>query len=121
MIFLPLSNPWVIFTFVVVFSLSASCGQEQLYRVWCQELFPTAMRTTAQGIVIFAQKVVLAVWSLFTPMIVAASFQAFTWVLFAAVSASVLIGVIWMPKRPESLEQVGRDEALTAAGGAIHR
>lgn len=117
-IFLPLSNPLVIFGFVVVFALSASCGQEQLYRVWCQELFPTSMRATAQGIVIFAQKVVLAVWSLFTPMIIAASFRAFTWVLFAAVVTSVVVGVVWMPKRPDSLADVGRKTGDHASLGA---
>jgi inositol transporter-like SP family MFS transporter len=109
-IFLPLSNPWVVFGFVVVFSISTSCGQEQLYRVWCQELFPTMVRSTAQGVVIFAQKVVLAVWSLFVPIIVGASFSAFTWILFGAVVLSVLIGVAWMPKRPQTLEEVGAEE-----------
>lgn len=109
-IFLPLSNPWVVFGFVVVFSISASCGQEQLYRVWCQELFPTPVRSTAQGIVIFAQKIVLAIWSLFVPMIVAASFSAFTWILFGAVVLSVLIGFVWMPNRPHTLEEVGAEE-----------
>ena len=109
-IFLPLSNPWVVFGFVVVFSISTSCGQEQLYRVWCQELFPTVVRSTAQGVVIFAQKVVLAIWSLFVPVIVAASFSAFTWILFGAVVLSVLIGFIWMPKRPHTLEEVGAEE-----------
>lgn len=109
-IFLPLSNPWVVFGFVVVFSISTSCGQEQLYRVWCQELFPTMVRSTAQGIVIWAQKVVLAIWSLFVPVLVAASFSAFTWVLFGAVVLSVLIGVVWMPKRPHVLKEVGAEE-----------
>ncbi|MCU1533823.1 MAG: transporter [Glaciihabitans sp.] len=118
-IFLPLTNPAVIFSFVILFSLSASCGQEQLYRVWCQELFPTEMRATAQGIIIFAQKVALAVWSVFTPLIIAASFHTFTWILFGAVAASVLIGVIWMPKRPRSLEQVGSDDDTRVAAEVL--
>ncbi|MDQ1555660.1 MAG: transporter, family, inositol transporter [Actinomycetota bacterium] len=118
-IFLPLTNPAVIFSFVILFSLSASCGQEQLYRVWCQELFPTEMRATAQGIIIFAQKVALAVWSVFTPLIIAASFHTFTWILFGAVAASVLIGVIWMPKRPRSLEQVGTDNDTRVAAEVL--
>lgn len=118
-IFLPLTNPAVIFSFVILFSLSASCGQEQLYRVWCQELFPTEMRATAQGIIIFAQKVALAVWSVFTPLIIAASFHTFTWILFGAVAASVLIGVIWMPKRPRSLEQVGTDDDTRVAAEVL--
>ncbi|MCU1508753.1 MAG: transporter [Glaciihabitans sp.] len=118
-IFLPLTNPAVIFSFVILFSLSASCGQEQLYRVWCQELFPTEMRATAQGIIIFAQKVALAVWSVFTPLIIAASFHTFTWILFGAVAASVLIGVIWMPKRPRSLEQVGTDDDTRVAAEVV--
>jgi MFS transporter, SP family, inositol transporter len=106
-IFLPLSNFSVVLAFVTVFALSAACGQEQLYRVWCQELFPTMVRSTAQGVIIFGQKVVLAVWSLFVPVIVAASFSLFSWILFAAVVLSVAIGVLWMPGRPENLEDVG--------------
>lgn len=109
-IFLPLSNPFVVVSFVVVFALSAACGQEQLYRVWCQEIFPTSVRSTAQGVVIFVQKVSLAIWSLFVPLIVAASFSAFTWILFAAVVLSVLIGLIWMPKRPASLREIDTEK-----------
>jgi inositol transporter-like SP family MFS transporter len=111
-IFLPLSNPWVVFGFVVVFALSTSCSQEQFYRLWCQELFPTMTRSTAQGVVIFAQKASLAVWSLFVPIIVSASFSAFTWILFAAMALCVLIGVIWMPKRPQTLEEVGAEDLM---------
>ncbi|MET4783415.1 MFS transporter [Glaciihabitans sp. UYNi722] len=114
MIFLPLSNPWVVLTFVVVFALSASCGQEQFYRVWCQELFPTAVRATAQGVIICGQKIALAVWSVFVPLIVATSFQGFTWVLFGAVSLSVLIGVMWMPKRPDNLEDLDTAQQMTS-------
>lgn len=113
-IFFPLSNTLVVFSFVVLFALSSSCGQEQLYRVWCQELFPTRMRTTAQGLIIFSQKIALAIWSAFVPAILAASFDAFVWILFATIVASVLIGVIWMPKRPESIEdiEIGRSTGM---------
>ncbi|WP_026820324.1 MFS transporter [Arthrobacter castelli] len=113
-IFFPLSNTLVVFCFVVLFALSSSCGQEQLYRVWCQELFPTRMRTTAQGLIIFSQKIALAIWSAFVPVVLAASFDAFVWILFATIVASVLIGVIWMPKRPESIEdiEIGRSTGM---------
>jgi inositol transporter-like SP family MFS transporter len=114
-IFLPLSNPLVIFAFVIMFSLAGSCGQEQLYRVWCQELFPTRIRATAQGVIIAAQKIVLAVWAVFTPLLIGLSFQLFAWVLFAAVAGSVLIGVIWMPKRPRSLKEVDATEVAELA------
>ncbi|KAA9159659.1 MFS transporter [Amycolatopsis acidicola] len=106
LIFLPLSNPAVITLFIVVNSLANACSQEQFYRLWCQELFPTLSRATAQGIIIFAQKLVLAGWSVFVPVIVAASFHAFSWILAAATAASVLIGLIWMPRKPAALEEV---------------
>jgi MFS transporter, SP family, inositol transporter len=118
-IFLPLSNPLVMIAFVVMFSVSASCGQEQLYRVWCQELFPTMVRSSAQGVIIFGQKIVLAIWSGFVPVIVASSFSLFTWILFAAVALSVLIGVIWMPRRPERLDEVGEKNAVSVGNPGI--
>ncbi|MFI5614328.1 MFS transporter [Amycolatopsis sp. NPDC051903] len=106
LVFLPLSNPAVVLLFIVLQALSAACGQEQFYRLWCQELFPTMSRATAQGLIIFAQKVVLAVWSVFVPVIVAASFHAFTWILAAATAGAVVIGFVWMPRKPATLEDV---------------
>jgi len=106
LILLPLSNPAVITAFIIINALASACSQEQFYRLWCQELFPTMSRATAQGLIIFAQKLVLAVWSVFVPVIVAASFHLFSWVLGAATAASVLIGLIWMPRKPASLEAV---------------
>jgi inositol transporter-like SP family MFS transporter len=102
----PLSNLFVVTGFIVINALASGGGQENYYRVWCQELFPTMSRATAQGMIIFAQKIMLAVWSVFVPIIVAASFAAFTWILAIAVALAVLIGFIWMPKKPQDLQEV---------------
>lgn len=106
MIFLPLSSSVVVIVFVVVHAIAGSCGQEQLYRVWCQELFPTMLRATAQGGIIFLQKGVLAVWSLFVPVVLGWSFSGFVWVLTVTMIIAVVIGTVFMPKKPASIEQV---------------
>jgi MFS transporter, SP family, inositol transporter len=106
LIVFPLSNPVVVILFILITSLAGACGQEQFYRLWCQELFPTMARATAQGLIICAQKGVLAVWSVFVPLIVAASFHAFAWILAATTAGAVLVGLIWMPSKPARLEEV---------------
>jgi inositol transporter-like SP family MFS transporter len=106
LIIFPVTNSVAIVTFIVINALASSCGQEQLYRVWCQELFPTMLRSTAQGTIIFAQKMLLAGWSLVVPLIVARSFTAFAWILAIATFLSVLIGTVYMPRRPQSLAAV---------------
>ncbi|MFI5697456.1 MFS transporter [Kribbella sp. NPDC051586] len=106
LIVFPVTNSTAIVAFIVINALASSCGQEQLYRVWCQELFPTMLRSTAQGAIIFAQKMLLAGWSLVVPLIVARSFSAFAWILAIATFLSVLIGTVYMPRRPQSLATV---------------
>lgn len=106
LIIFPVTNSVAIVAFIVINALASSCGQEQLYRVWCQELFPTMLRSTAQGTIIFAQKMLLAGWSLVVPLIVARSFTAFAWILAIATFLSVLIGTVYMPRRPQSLAAV---------------
>lgn len=105
-VFLPLTSTAVVVTFLVLNALAGSCGQEQMYRVWCQELFPTMIRATAQGLVIAAQKIVLGVWSFYVPQLSSGHFQAFSWVLALATAGSVLVGVLFMPRPKDNvLEQ----------------
>lgn len=106
LIVFPVTNQQVVIIFIAVFAISGSCGQEQLYRVWCQELFPTMLRTTAQGGIMFTQKIALAVWSIFVPSLAAWSFSGFISMLAVAGLVSVLAGVIFMPKKPARLEGV---------------
>ncbi|WP_157683397.1 MFS transporter [Microlunatus soli] len=103
LIIFPITSTAAVIIFIVLNAVAGSCGQEQFYRVWCQELFPTALRTTAQGMIIFAQKMILALWSSVVPIIVAASFSAFAWVLALATFCSVAIGLIFMPAKAVSL------------------
>jgi inositol transporter-like SP family MFS transporter len=107
LIVFPVSNAVAVVVFVLVNAVASSCGQEQFYRVWCQELFPTMLRSTAQGAIIFAQKLLLAGWSVAVPVIASHSFTTFAWILAIATFGSVVIGTVWMPRAPRSLATVG--------------
>lgn len=105
LIIFPVTSSAAVIAFIIINALAASCGQEQFYRIWSQELFPTMLRTTAQGVIIFAQKMILAVWSSVVPIIVAASFTGFAWILAVATCGSVVIGVIFMPAKAATLAE----------------
>jgi MFS transporter, SP family, inositol transporter len=115
LVFLPLTSTAVVVAFLVLNALAGSCGQEQMYRVWCQELFPTMIRTTAQGLVIAVQKSLLGVWIFYVPRLSSGHFHAFTWVLVLATAGSVLVGVLFMPRPKDNVLEASDEVAEPAA------
>lgn len=121
-VFFSLTSLWVALLHVVLFSVGAHLWQEQFYRVWCQELFPTALRSTAQGIVIGTQKIGLGIWSAFVPALVALGIQNFALIMLVPLFLTGLLGVVFMPDTArKSLEeiQLERGEAAGSATTAV--
>ena len=59
---LPFTTP-VAMANIALFGIGAALAGEAFYKVWSQELFPTLLRGTAQGITFGTARVVLGVWS----------------------------------------------------------
>ncbi|HEY6737521.1 MAG TPA: MFS transporter, partial [Actinopolymorphaceae bacterium] len=59
---LPFTVP-VIVANIVLFSVGAALAGEAFYKVFSQELFPTMLRGTAQGLTFGVARVVLGIWS----------------------------------------------------------
>ncbi|MFK4101543.1 MFS transporter [Streptomyces sp. NPDC019531] len=89
---------------VVLFAMNTIAGTwagEGLYKVWSQEVFPTEIRSTAQGITFGAARYVMAAFGLFTPTLVQRTPTLFMGILIALGAVATLIGLLWLPRLPQ--------------------
>jgi len=70
---------------------------EALYKVRMQEIFPTLVRGTAQGVTIFACRIVTALFALITPAFATANPGALMWLL-AGLNALTLALGLWLSR-----------------------
>jgi MFS transporter, SP family, inositol transporter len=72
---------------LVLWALCSVFAGEPMMKLWTQESFPTLLRSTAQGSIIFVARVSAALLALVTPLIL----QAGPRVLFASIAAMALV------------------------------
>jgi MFS transporter, SP family, inositol transporter len=82
---------------VVLFGIGAGIGQQSLFQLWSGELFPTLLRSTAQGFMFGVVRVALGGWSLLLPTVQQAGFQTLAMVLALMLIVSGLIGIVFAP------------------------
>ena len=110
---LPFTIPTII-TNIVLFAAGASLAGEAFYKVFSQELFPTLLRGTAQGITFGVARTLLGIWSFFVPMLAHTGIGpvAALLTLFLLISGSV--GFFFMPDTSgKTLEQIEAERAGT--------
>ncbi|MCU0252002.1 MAG: MFS transporter, partial [Vicinamibacterales bacterium] len=112
LIVMPFSIP-VIVANIVLFAGGGALAGEAFYKVFSQELFPTMLRGTAQGITFGAARIAVGVWSFFVPAISShggLSMLATLLTLFLVISGAV--GFFFMPNTSgKSLEQIEAERA----------
>jgi inositol transporter-like SP family MFS transporter len=85
---------------LVMPGLLAPFAAESLYKIWTQEVFPTLVRSTAQGITIFACRLGTGLFALVTPKLATTHPTALFWLLFGTTTTSFLIGWLWVARLP---------------------
>jgi inositol transporter-like SP family MFS transporter len=107
---------------IILFGIGAAIAGEPHYKVWSQEVFPTMLRTTAQGLTFAVARFSLGIWSFFVPTIAATGFEGVALILVIFLSISGVVGFLFMPNTAgRSLEELeaenyGEPRATTAAG-----
>ncbi|EOC4453147.1 MFS transporter [Listeria monocytogenes] len=103
---------WVgLWTFVILWGISAGIGAQAFYALWSTEFFPTKYRGGVQGVMFFLVRGSTGVWSIVFPVILAnLGFTVAGTIMIGLLTVSLLIGVIWAPKtRGRSLDDITKE------------
>jgi inositol transporter-like SP family MFS transporter len=111
LLFLPFSIP-VALANILLFSAGGALAGEAFYKVFSQELFPTLLRSTAQGITFGTARVILGIWSFFVPVLADKGIGQIAGLLTLFLAISGAVGFFFMPDTSgKSLEQLEAERA----------
>ncbi len=97
----------IVIAHVIIMGVAGGFGAQSFFQLWSSELFPTAIRSTAQGVTFAIVRIVLGIWSLAVPTLAANDFTTLAWILTGFLAASGIIGLIWAPRNEgKSLEEI---------------
>jgi MFS transporter, SP family, inositol transporter len=102
----PLTIP-VALLYVFLLQFGGGFGAQSFFQLWSAEMFPTMLRSTAQGVCFAVVRIGLGIFSFFVPMLNAQGFDKLAWILTGFLIVSGLIGYFWAPRNEgKSLEQL---------------
>ncbi|MPY31814.1 MFS transporter [Streptomyces adustus] len=111
----PLGIP-VILANIVLFGVGSALAGEGLYKVFSQELFPTLLRSTAQGFTFGAARTVLGVWSFLVPFLAHVGIRPLSALLALFLLVSAVVGYAFMPDTTgKTLERIEEERGTAAA------
>jgi inositol transporter-like SP family MFS transporter len=95
---------------VVIMGVAGGFGAQSFFQLWSAELFPTAIRSTAQGLAFAIVRIGLGIWSFFVPWLASYDYTTLAWILTGFLVASGVIGLIWAPRNEgKSLEEIAAE------------
>ncbi|MEY2942028.1 MAG: hypothetical protein RLY97_42 [Pseudomonadota bacterium] len=97
----------VVIAHILIMGIAGGFGAQSFFQLWSAELFPTKIRSTAQGVTFATVRIGLGIFSLVVPSLAAGNFQLLAWILTGFLVASGLIGWIWAPRNEgKTLDQL---------------
>lgn len=107
----PLTTP-IALTYLTLVWFGSGFGAQSFFQLWSAELFPTLIRSTAQGLTFAVVRIGLGLWSFFVPVLTQTGFTELAWILTGFLVVSGVIGTIWAPRHEgKSLEQIQAERA----------
>jgi inositol transporter-like SP family MFS transporter len=110
----PLTIP-VALLYVFLLQFGGGFGAQSFFQLWSSEMFPTLLRSTAQGLCFAIVRVGLGVFSFFVPALNATGFGTLAWILTGFLVVSAVVGLAWAPRNEgKSLEQLETERAAAS-------
>ena len=110
----PLTIP-VALLYVFLLQFGGGFGAQSFFQLWSAEMFPTMLRSTAQGVCFAIVRVSLGVFSFFVPLLTATGFTTLALILTGFLVVSGVIGYAWAPRNEgKSLEQLEAERQTKA-------
>lgn len=107
----PLTLP-VAILYVFLLGFGGGFGAQPFFQLWSAELFPTLLRSTAQGVAFAVVRIGLGIFSFFVPALVSTGFTTLAWILTGFLAISGVIGMIWAPRNEgKTLEELELERA----------
>ncbi len=103
---------------MLLFAFGANFSGAIMYKVWSQELVPTLLRSTSQGLTIAFARLLAALFAFVTPALLTTDSTLSFGLFFAFAAIAGAIGLFWVPRLPmasdlESTEAVYLPEVGT--------
>lgn len=97
-----------LFTFVVLWGITAGFGAQAFYGLWAGELFHTRYRAKAQGFIFALARIAVGLISLVVPLMISSlGFQAAGLIMIGFLVIAAVVGLIMAPEtRGKSLEEI---------------
>ncbi|MFF1649153.1 MFS transporter [Streptomyces sp. NPDC058240] len=93
-------TPFTLAALLLLTAIGAGASGETIYKVWSQELVPTLLRGTVQGVTMAFARLLAAAFAVITPTLATSNSRVlFTLNLLFALAAA-LIGLLWIPRLP---------------------
>ena len=110
----------VVVIHILIMGIAGGFGAQSFFQLWSAELFPTAIRSTAQGVAFAIVRIGLGIWSLAVPSLAASNFTELAWILTGFLTVSAVVGIIWAPRNAgKSLEQLEAERGESSDGRPV--
>jgi inositol transporter-like SP family MFS transporter len=117
----PLTLPIAILH-VTMMAVGVGFGAQSFFQLWSAELFPTVVRSTAQGVTFAIVRIGLGLWSFLVPILTSTGFHTLAWILTAFLVASTIVGLLGAPRNEgKSLEQLDMERMRSPVAGLSAR
>lgn len=97
----------VALAYITLTSLGGGFGAQSFFQLWSGELFPTLLRSTAQGLMFAIVRIGLGIFSFFVPVLIGVGFKPLAWILTGFLVIGGVIGWLGAPRNEgKSLEEI---------------
>ena len=98
---------WTLVAWQALGGIGGAFAGEAMWKIWSQELFPTLLRSSAQGATTFFTRVLAAAVALWTPLLIEVGPPLLAF-LTACVAFTTALGWFWIRRMPKGAGRRGR-------------